>query len=197
MNHATAELFAKIQELLPHFKYKELRVWLDTTADDDYDPSVDLVISFKANGRTYTNEVFYDFIDEDYDGEQVCLRVGKMLLRGVNLWLTDQKSEQRIFSYKYKEDEETEFGEVVLLLMNQEQTELWKGYHRWLFPSQDFTNVRNSKWIDKQINILKKYKFLNHLTKEEMASGRREVVSNSAKDLQGILYSFPKNLVFF
>ncbi|MGI4735426.1 MAG: hypothetical protein ACRYG7_09625 [Janthinobacterium lividum] len=189
------QLLAEAAALLPAFRYTDAQAKLTETPLDK-GTSQELVLSFLASSRRYTNhlrlgwqpsrEVFRASEQPYVDAEG---------LAGINQWLRDQHAAERLYlAYLNLNAEETDLPQYALVVLTPAQLLAWGEPGSFSGPEQAADQF-TSEHIEEALALYKQLGLFERLPSAELAEGRRQALSGEASSHLDLLRSFPRLVV--
>ena len=190
-----SQLLAEVAALLPAFRYTDAQAKLTETPLDK-GVSQELVLSFLASGRLYTNHLRLG-----WQPSREVVRASEQpyidaeALAGINQWLRDQHMPERLYlAYLNLNAEQADLPQYALALLTPTQLAAWDEPGSFAGPEQAADQF-TSGHIEEALAFYEQLGLFKSLPLAEVAEGRRQALSGEVSSHLDILRSFPSLVV--
>jgi len=161
----------------------------------------DVKLSFEADGEVYTTTFFYEYTHRDsvnqQPGQQTTFSVGDEFASGINKWLTDKQSAQRLYFANHPDDNDIygneQFG---VILLNETQFKAWGAFNSDYFMfTQSHDNRFGKKQVDSLYSFYESIGLFSHLTDIEKEKGIELAKERNISGYLDLLFCFPKTII--
>jgi hypothetical protein len=197
------QIFKQVKQILPDFNYRNLTIELQSQQGQDTEfIEQNVSISFEVDGRKYRNHFYHNSVrkvPQSDDRPDSLPRISTHFHKGINKWLADKNSPQRLY-YANKFEAGSAYSSHMfgLIQLTEEQFKAWGTYHSDYFLSkQSHDNTFNSDNIQRIAAEYERIGLFSHLTAAEKDQARIKLEESEIDSYQSILLCYPKTIVYF
>ncbi len=198
-------IFNKISQIISGFHPTNIQASIISSEENIRFPTSllqwDIKLLFEADGDVYATTFFYEFTHRDsvhqQPGQQTAFTVGDAFANGINKWLTDKQSAQRLYFANHPDDNDIygnkQFG---VILLTEEQFKAWGTFNSDYFMfTQSHDNRFGKKQVDSLYSFYESIGLFSHLTNDEKEKGLQLTRERNITGYADLLASFPKTII--
>lgn len=197
------QIHKEVSTILPelHFTDFKYEIVIDSNwSDKDY-ISRNVIVSIKANGKTYKQKSFIALDDFIQKGSYLGKIDDQEFYQIFNKILSDNQAPYRLHRFggglqQYGDNSSHQYFGIIVLEKNQ--TDMFRYSNSYIQVSyENFKNKLTSSKIDKEITQFETLGLFNHLTNEEIEHGKEKVKEQDNQNLNDVLSAFPNVIYYF
>jgi hypothetical protein len=202
---AYPEILKKISQIIPGFQPTNIQASIISSEENIRFPSSliqwDIKLSFEADGEVYNNTFFYEYTHRDsvhqQPGQQTTFSVGDAFANGINKWLTDKQSNQRLYFANHPDDNDIygnkQFG---VILLTESQFKAWGTFNSDYFMfTQSHDNRFGKKQVDSLYSFYESIGLFSHLAEIEKEEGLKLAKDRNISAYLELLFCYPKTII--
>ncbi|RYY57999.1 MAG: hypothetical protein EOO09_00035 [Chitinophagaceae bacterium] len=193
------EMFRLVQQLLPGFRYSNLRVKV-MESDDHNLIRQDVHLQFEADGLVYRHVFFHDYRHadpKDDNPNSVPSVIDVDFQKPINRWLAETGSPYRLHQMRLPPDPAAEYQatRVGLILLNESQAPFVQYNNR--LSAESFDRRFTRAGVKTLLEDIRSIGLLDNISKPDIDKALEEISRSDFRDYGELLAGFPGLVVFF
>jgi hypothetical protein len=191
-------IFRAIGELVPDFKYGELRVTMQEEKEDNM-VRQDVTLRFKADSNEYVHTFFHDYRKEIPDPRDTVRRTVKVdpdFQKGVNKWFADRESKYRLHVVSMPDVGSTS-GSVIrtsLVILREEEVDVVSKEPEVL-SRESFDSRLNRKNMENLLQALGEQGLLGDMEQPQIDTLKQKLYADNIGSIMDLFDSIPHIIV--
>jgi len=190
------QIHREVSTLLPELSFTNFKYKIEIDSAESFKDytSYKVVVSLKANGKTYKQKSFISPNDIGKDGNYLGKIDGQEFYQIFNKILSDNQSPLRLHqiqpNFQYGQPTNYQYFGIIALAKNQ--LDMFRYSSSYIQVSYEkFKNTLTSSRIDTAIEAYQQIGLLNHLTPTQLEEAKEKINEQENRNLNDVLACFP------
>jgi hypothetical protein len=190
------QIHREVSTLLPELSFTNFKYKIEVDSAESFKDytSYKVVVSLKANGKTYKQKSFISPNDIGKDGNYLGKIDGQEFYRIFNKILSDNQSPLRLHQIQpnFQYGQPTNYQYFGVIALSKNQLDMFRYSSSYIQVSYEkFKNTLTSSRIDTAIKAYQQIGLLKHLTSTQVEEAKEKMKEQENRNLNDILACFP------
>lgn len=196
------QIHRQVSTLLPELNFTNFKYKIEVDSAESFKDytSYKVVVSLKANGKTYKQKSFISPKDIGKDGNYLGKIDGQEFYQIFNKILSDNQSLLRLHQIQpnFQYGQPTNYQYFGIIALTKNQLDMFRYSSSYIQVSYEkFKNTLTSSRIDTAIKAYQQIGLLNHLTPAQLEEAKEKINEQENRNLNDVLASFPNVIYSF
>lgn len=190
------QIHREVSTLLPELRFTNFKYKIEVDSAESFKDytSYKVVVSLKANGKTYKQKSFISPNDIGKDENYLVKIDGQEFYQIFNKILSDNQSPLRLHQIQpnFQYGQPTNYQYFGVIALSKNQLDMFRYSSSYIQVSYEkFKNTLTSSRIDTAIKAYQQIGLLNHLTPTQVEEAKEKIREQENKNLNDVLACFP------